>query len=245
MLTDDDVDYNLVSWTFERPALVGQRSALIPGLATRWIPLLSLLLLTGVWDTPTEAVKQDTNHHPLHTERRNMFTVLFIGAIVLGLLVCVAIGRHDGWDEGVFCGVITAGIFASIVFIAGSIAAAVSAPSETRYVDIYSMGDGLGSEGHFFGGFGSIDSEAVFMYYTKDGDYYKLRHVDADRVRIIQDDSESPHFEKQCKNYDHTPNWLKMPQPMQSNGIACSSETELTFFVPTGSIKQQFNLDAQ
>lgn len=174
---------------------------------------------------------------------------MFVALLIIAGLVCLWFAvdsyREEGFKLAIPTFIIPAGICYFFISMAALIVEDFASPEETRYVNIYSMGDGLGSEGRggFFGGFGSIDSEAVFMYYTKDGEYYKLRHVDADRVKIVQTDEGQPRYEKQCGNSADLAGWLRMPF-WDYDSIICDSYSDLTFFVPEGSIKQQFNLDA-
>ncbi len=178
-----------------------------------------------------------------------MFLV-FVILIALGMLAAIVLSLSDGLDE-IIPGIMIAaacGGMAYLIFVTlpTEVINNTVADNETVSIPIYELGDGLGTRGSFglFGG--TINSEPAFMYYVQDVDgYYHLRHIEANRVRIVQDDDVSPHYEKTCRNLSTVPGWLRDPLFRDYSGYKCDDYVEYTFYVPEGSIAGSYNLDAQ
>lgn len=111
---------------------------------------------------------------------------------------------------------------------------AVKVPDVT-YSDLATLNDGSGVQGSFFLGSGTINSTAVFMYYTNDNGVYRLNHVDADYATVTYTDGPPRLLYHNTKSGNHfwALDWFG------------DDYTQYEFQVPAGSVKQSFNLDAQ
>lgn len=129
-------------------------------------------------------------------------------------------------------------LFASVVIglIGSAIAWNYVAVPDVTYSNLATLNDGSGVSGRFFLGSGTIDSTAVFMYYTEDNGVYTLQHVDADYATVTYTDGppEIVYHNKKTGNEFWVANWQEFSEP-----------THYEFRVPRGSVKSSFNLDAK
>jgi hypothetical protein len=118
-----------------------------------------------------------------------------------------------------------------------------TAPIESS---LKTLADGQGVEGRFFLGSGSVDSEPVFFYYSgSDQDGYRLRHVDADYVTIHETDDE-PKMVRYCEDNSTVSGWVTWPlKTYTGSRYDCYSDSETHFYVPRGSIQNNYILDAE
>ena len=103
------------------------------------------------------------------------------------------------------------------------------------YSNIQNIGDSNGVKGSFalFGG--SIDNQPVYMYYLRDGKgRFTLHHVDANRAYVTYTNETPKIVYHSTKSRN---NWMSVDWE--------NSVDDYEFRVPEGSVKQNFNLDAQ
>lgn len=150
-----------------------------------------------------------------------MITVLLfiIAAFVLGLLV----GSE----------LLTLFLMALGIFIAMSI--------DNNYVvkktstPLACLNDGSSVEGNFFLGSGYVDEQMTYTYYVKVKDYYKLEQLPASDVLV---------------KYTNGPAKILKVEQVEDNsyrsyfGIGIPS-TRFVIYVPKGSIKNNYQLDAK
>lgn len=108
---------------------------------------------------------------------------------------------------------------------------------------IASLNDGMSTSGSFFLGSGSIDSEPVFFYYSGDNtNGFRLRHVDASAASIIEFNGE-PYMVRYCGDISTAPSWLDFDKtdPVPE----CRDWDKTVFYVPAGSIQNNYILDAE
>lgn len=112
----------------------------------------------------------------------------------------------------------------------------------------YSLGalnDGRETQGSFFLGSGTIDSVPSFMYYVQEGDGYVLRDWPASSSKVVETEGD-PKVVYNC--YDYSDVWLPFrwaPQMVEDGSVYDCRHAFVTFYVPPGSVKQQYTLDAQ
>ena len=170
---------------------------------------------------------------------------LIIGAI-LGFMV------FFGDDESVFDGLMDAAmgvLFGAVVCLIATIFWGPYAPMETvtSEYELVQMSDHVYSdtEGHIGGGIfiisGKIDTElsSGFSYYQKDGDSYSLKTVDAGKS-IIKYSNDKPKVvieDIHCVKPKETFSFWFL-------NIKCEGEDQMhyTFYVPQGSVKENFSL---
>lgn len=99
---------------------------------------------------------------------------------------------------------------------------------------IKSLQDTRHTSGSFFLGSGSIDSKPVFWYYADSGGYSTLEHRDAEDVRIVETDDHKPHVVEQ--KFHSNNDWFH---------TIYDGESRYVFYIPEGSITNNFELDAQ
>lgn len=103
---------------------------------------------------------------------------------------------------------------------------------------IENLGDASGVEGHFYLGGGTVNSSPVYMYYLEEEDGFHLYNVYAYDARITYTDSTPQmvvHYNKSANTF-----WSR------NLGYADDAEQyrSYEFQVPSGSVKQNYNLDA-
>lgn len=119
-------------------------------------------------------------------------------------------------------------------------------PARTSY--IVNMGDTMGVSGRFFLGSGTIESGPAYFYYTGNGtDGFHAHSVDASGVTVKYDDEGPPRMECFAKDWRTSPKWILAPFPeWDDDWPECNyGVDEVVFYVPTGTVKQNYTLDAQ
>lgn len=112
-------------------------------------------------------------------------------------------------------------------------------PAE-RYTTLINLADGAGVQGSFFLGSGTIDTTPVYMYYAQDSKgRYRLYHVNASQSYVTYTD-DTPTLV--IHGNEMNDKWYSF-----DTGFSVSDYDDdvYEFRVPRGSIKQNFNLDAQ
>ena len=183
-----------------------------------------------------------------------LFFIVLAGCLIAGGRICynAATGqsywshkRHPfKWSEVPyhwFAGWVAVGLFLGFVatFIALD-ATQEHVPVENK---IASLSDGMGTSGSFFLGSGSIDSEPVFFYYAGDNtNGFRLKHVDAADASIIEFDGE-PYMVRYCGDLDTAPEWIDFNRV--DSEPECAGWDRTVFYVPAGSIQNNYILDAE
>lgn len=142
---------------------------------------------------------------------------------------------HDHYSAGFFLAALVLGVSAvfanSYFYNAGKV-------YEDRSAALVNLGDGMGVQGRFFLGSGSIESNPVYMYYIDNNGQYKLHYQYSYNSYVTYTDSTPRiiwHGERSDSSF-----WLAI-----MNDWDPVSEEYIEFQVPKGSIKQNFNLDVQ
>ena len=104
------------------------------------------------------------------------------------------------------------------------------------------LNDGSSVHGEFFLGSGTVDGKMVYNYYVKNGQFFTLKQLDASSTYItyLKDKTTKPYLEVQ-KIVD-----IPTDRCSWNNWAFDAEEVKATVFhIPQGSIKSNYNLDAQ
>lgn len=170
------------------------------------------------------------------------FVVAALG-ILLGIFL--AIKNRDGAYIFV-CGMAAFAAFFVGILIDGPVAWITRDKVDITY-SLAALNDGRKTEGGFFLGSGQIDSVPSFMFYAKDGDGYVLRDWSADSSRVVETDG-TPRAVYHCDDYGSVPRPFRWTTKMILDdgwGWIDCGHASVTFYVPPGSVKQSYDLDAQ
>ena len=107
---------------------------------------------------------------------------------------------------------------------------------------LVSLKDGSSVSGSFFLGIGGVGEDAEYSFYEQDTDgKFHLEQVDADRASIVEYDG-TPKMTESCDDYGDSP-WL-LTWPISYDSVDCY-DRDVVFYVPEGSVKTDFVLDAE
>lgn len=104
------------------------------------------------------------------------------------------------------------------------------------------LNDGSSVHGEFFLGSGTVDGKMVYNYYVKNDQFFTLKQLDASSTYItyLKDTTTKPYLEVQ-KMVD-----IPTDRCSWNNWAFDAEEVKATVFhIPQGSIKSNYNLDAQ
>lgn len=167
-----------------------------------------------------------------------MITVIFF-AVLIGVLISVTEwGYMDDLSDYflVFIQFLLGAVFGCLfgLFVACLLPAK---EQEVKYTyNLETLQDGNSVSGSFFLGCGAIDGKMQYVYYYESPDGYRMNQIDYDNV-VIKYSEEDPRIE----TYKMEPikgkfiNLFAFDIPQERNII----------YVPKGTIKQNFTLDAQ
>lgn len=149
-------------------------------------------------------------------------------------------------------GALVIGPLMSLVFISQTAMDERTAVSQP----IASLGDTTGVHGNFFLGSGQVDSHPAYFYYTGDGtNGFQAHQINANYADIKYTTGE-PRLELYCRDWTHAAEWAYVPgwkwgsSPNDVYDGGCraddgSIDVWATFYVPEGSVQQNYTLDAQ
>lgn len=103
---------------------------------------------------------------------------------------------------------------------------------------LVNMQDNSNVEGSFFLGSGTVDEELKYTFYYKSGESYKLKQIPADlaKIKYLKGDNK-PRIEVRGKE--------KTDDFINHFSINTIDDNNYTIFVPEGSIKNNYKLDAK
>lgn len=158
--------------------------------------------------------------------------------IAIGILVSFIVSYRD------YCDVWEYFLYAILFAICGAfvgffVALALPADSEkhTYTLELENLQDGSGVNGRFFLGSGMINSRMRYVFYYRDGEFYKMAQVDMSDAKI---------------RYTESPPKAIVTTTVFSNtllnnfaiDLSCDDDSYI-LEVPKGTIKSNFTLDAQ
>jgi len=133
------------------------------------------------------------------------------------------------------------GLFGCIFGLITGFITAFSIPTEKIVVtDVYqleSLSDNSGISGSFFLGSVIIDGIMKYSYYLKSGDEYYLRQTNVNNSVIKYSDTKTTLEIERIKQSDYWLNYFSLSIKEQNQ--------KYIFYIPKGSIKSQYNLDAE
>jgi len=169
-----------------------------------------------------------------------MITLIFF--ILLGIFISYYLTRKNfdsAWMD--FSEYLFNGMFGCIFGLVVGFIVGFSIPTEkTTVTDIYqleSISDNSGIAGSFFLGSGNIDGVMKYSYYLKSGDEYYLRQTNVNNSVIKYSNTKTILEVKRVEETDYWLNYFSLSIKEQY--------PKYIFYIPKGSIKNQYNLDSE
>ena len=166
------------------------------------------------------------------------------------VLICAAVGflwlylESDLWFSEGMAGAVVGAIMGVIIafLIGGLIANKIPLPPERH--TMVNIADNTEIHGTFFLFSGSIDEEPVYAWYEKTGpNTYKRRSVSSDNAEVhYLTNDEAPYYE--INRFKYEEGFLKTWYFNLSSGKPYTGE-DYDFYVPKGTITNDYKLDAQ
>jgi len=167
-----------------------------------------------------------------------MWTIIIglsIALIASVIYVIVTEGKYANFED-CFLSTIMRLFLAAII----SIGVALIIPIKTKEVDdefeIVFLQDNTVTQGSFFLGCGNINSSMKYIFYYKRDESYKMFMVDYYGVEIVITDKKS--YVKQIRT-------VKTDAIINKFAFGLLPENRYIFYVPEGTIKQNYNLDTR
>lgn len=171
----------------------------------------------------------------LKGEKLMLWVIIWL-LVVIGFTIYTIRDRWLDWGDVTFA--LLAGFMIVVMVTLFSSAICDEVCDKTWYtssdVEIYALQDNITTEGRFFLGTGQVDGNLKY-FYVEDTEFgYTVRDVDADNTYIKNTDGKC-HLETQSYEFD---NWFVrlIAMPMRERRI---------FYIPEGSILQNYNIDLQ
>jgi len=168
-----------------------------------------------------------------------MITILICG--IIGLIIAIVL-NFDGFDyiEDIILYFII-GMFGALLGGLIGLLIAFALPAKTEIVkttyNLEALQDNNSVKGSFFLGSGQIEGKMKYVFYYENDGYYKLEQADYNEVKVKYSD-EKPKAERF--------NRKNVKDAFINNfAIDCNSYQEYIIYVPKGTIKQNYSLDAQ
>lgn len=167
-----------------------------------------------------------------------MWTIIIITAIAI-FIACFIEYKYGFYSDGfdyfmmVFLGLLIGGVIGTAI--------AFALPAKTEIVKItYNLEALQGNnsvKGSFFLGSGQIEGKIKYVFYYERDGFYKLEQADYEEV-IVKYSDEKPKAERF--------NRKNVKDAFINNfAIDCNCYQEYIIYVPKGTIKQNYSLDAQ
>lgn len=167
-----------------------------------------------------------------------MWTTIIITAIAI-FIACFNEYKHGFYSDGfdyfimVFSGLLIGGVIGTAI--------AFALPAKTEIVkttyNLEALQDNNSVKGSFFLGSGQIEGKMKYVFYYERDGFYKLEQADYEEVKVKYSD-EKPKAERF--------NRKNVKDAFINNfAIDCNCYQEYIIYVPKGTIKQNYSLDAQ
>jgi len=168
-----------------------------------------------------------------------MVTIIICG--IIGFIIAI-VSIFDGFDyiEYIFSYFFT-GIFGTLIGGLVGLLIALALPAKTEIVktiyNLESLQDNNSVKGSFFLGCGQIEGKMKYVFYYERDGFYKLEQADYEKVKVKYSD-EKPKVERF--------NQKNVKDAFINNfAIDLNCYQEYIIYVPKGTIKQNYTLDAQ
>ena len=167
-----------------------------------------------------------------------MWTIIIITAIAI-FIACFNEYKHGFYSDGfdyfmmVILGLLIGGVIGTAI--------AFALPVKTEIVkttyNLEALQDNNSVKGSFFLGSGQIEGKMKYVFYYERDGFYKMEQADYEEVKVKYSD-EKPKAERF--------NRKNVKDAFINNfAIDCNSYQEYIIYVPKGTIKQNYSLDAQ
>ena len=159
------------------------------------------------------------------------------------ILIILALGLsawYKAKDWGAFVAVLLIGGF--VGFISTFVVAVFAGGRAYMEYPLVSMQDNKTIHGSFFLGSGNIDGVPSFTWYEQSGDSYYLEDIAAWKAEVRYTTGD-PYVVWNCRN--ENPGFLWYPLHMDPSVNCGYRSTHVTFYVPEGSVKNDYTLDAK
>lgn len=167
-----------------------------------------------------------------------MWTIIIglsVSLILSIVLVIVTEGRYATFLDHV-SSAIRMLPFAAVISIAVAFALPIKTEEVVDEFEIVSLQDNSSTEGSFFLGCGSINGSMKYVFYYKSDESYKMFMVDYYMAEIVLTDKKS--YNKQIRT-------VKTDALINKFAFGSLPENRYVFYVPSGTIKQSYSLDAR
>ena len=167
-----------------------------------------------------------------------MWTIIIFGIIGLTIVLVLTFYLFNTED---FVEYFMLGILGALAGVLVGLLVALSLPAKTEIVkttyNLEALQDNNSVNGSFFLGTGQINGKMKYVFYYEKNGYYKLKQADYNEVRI--------------KYSDEKPKAVRFTRKKVKDGfinnftLDSNSYQEYIIYVPKGTIKQNYSLDAQ
>jgi hypothetical protein len=167
-----------------------------------------------------------------------MWTIIIITAIALFTAIYQEY-KHGYYSDGLDYFIMA--FFGLIIGIIIGTAIAIALPAKTEIVktnyNLETLQDNNSVKGSFFLGSGQIDGKMKYVFYYENEGYYKLEQADYSEVKVkySEEKPKAERFNRQNVKDAFINNFA----------IDGNSYQEYIIYVPKGTIKQNYSLDAQ
>lgn len=157
--------------------------------------------------------------------------------IIFAIIFFVYAWHESGFEcsiFGLFVGAFIGALgYMSIGFIAGFFI-----PTHVTYVTapLYALSDSSAHRGSTFLFSSTVDNRPVIKYISDTDKGKRIYQVDASSSYIVEDDSQTPHVDVGTEKFNHEwHNWFAI------TGLS----KEYIFYIPEGSVTNQFSVDLE
>jgi hypothetical protein len=169
-----------------------------------------------------------------------MITIILFA--ILGLVISIIkFWTYLEWQFSQILGHIIVSIFFIFIFsIAGFVVAYILPMDTETKIDTYKiicLQDNNDQSGKLFLGTGSIEGKMKYVFYYQEDSIYKLKQIDCENASIILSDSARVERYRKEKTKAFI-NYFALDD-------LCEHSMMFVIYVPKGSIKNNYNLDAQ
>ena len=166
-----------------------------------------------------------------------MWTIIIITAIALFIAIYQEYNSYYSDFEDYIVVSIPAILIGGIIGTAVAFALLAKTEIVKTTYNLEALQDNNSVKGSFYLGSGQIDGKMKYVFYYENDGYYKLEQADYNEVKVKYSD-EKPKAERFNRKY--------IKDAFINNfAIDCNCYQEYIIYVPKGTIKQNYSLDAQ
>jgi hypothetical protein len=160
---------------------------------------------------------------------------------IIGIIIGV-VSTYDGLDYFLdFVLYLCTAFLGAVAGMAFGLLVALCLPAKTEIqmttYKLESLQDNIGASGSFFLGTGQIEGRMIYVFYYEDDGFYRMGQVDYEMAKVKYS-SENPRVEEFTKE-------IVKGAFINNFAINIADNPEYIIYVPKGTIKQNYSLDAQ